>query len=109
MFNIGPYDSQKIPQKTVLEFKKRFKVGAKIFLGGHNMYIHLHCLYPYLCSTFVGGEANDLADKVPHKLVGLGQLALVLGGAGLKGVLGGLVSLLHTNAHLIPRSHFKLL
>jgi len=59
-----------------------------------------------LCPPLVGCEPDNFTDQVTHELVGLGQLTLVLGWPDLDGVLGRLVSLLHTDAHLIARSHF---
>ena len=37
LFNIGPYDHQKSPQKTKKNFKNSMRRKKKI-LGGHNMY-----------------------------------------------------------------------
>merc|ERR1740128_1065420 len=59
-----------------------------------------------LCSPLVGGESNYLTDQVADEAVVLGGASLPLRGL-LPGVVhGGLVTLLHTNAHLIAGRHF---
>ena len=58
-----------------------------------------------LGSPLIRGKSSHLPDKVPHKLVVLGQLSLGVGGLGLQGVLGGLVALFQANTDLVARSH----
>ena len=58
-----------------------------------------------LGSPLIRSKAGNLTDEVADKLVVLGQLPLGLAGLRLQCVLGGLVTLLQTNADFVSRRH----